>query len=148
MRRRSFALLSVFALAVGIMTPTTAAAAGSTSRFEKINVSHIDPQILPFLVDKNRQLDLMVQLSDQPVVARVGDATDAGTAVTQAQRDTWRSQIKANQTSVVAAIRSHGGQVPARCRTPTTVFTSTSPRVRWPRWPLCRRRRRPSRAHL
>jgi subtilisin family serine protease len=94
-----------------MMIPATAAAGGSTSRFQKINVSHIDPQVLPFLIDKNRQLDLMVELADQPVAAQVGNATDSGTTVTKSQRDTWRSQIKASQTSVVDAVRQHGGRV-------------------------------------
>jgi subtilisin family serine protease len=94
-----------------MMIPATAAAGGSTSRFQKINVSHIDPQVLPFLIDKNRQLDLMVELADQLVAAQVGNATDSGTTVTKSQRDTWRSQIKASQTSVVDAVRQHGGRV-------------------------------------
>jgi minor extracellular serine protease Vpr len=111
MRRRGFALLSVLALALGMMIPATAAAGGSTSRFQKINVSHIDPQVLPFLIDKNRQLDLMVELADQPVAAQVGNATDTGATVTKSQRDTWRSQIKASQTGVVDAVRQHGGRV-------------------------------------
>jgi len=111
MRRRGFALLSVLALALGMMIPATAAAGGSTSRFQKVDVSHIDPQVLPFLIDKNRQLDLMVELSDQPVAAQVGNATDTGTTVTKSQRDTWRSQIKASQTGVVDAVRQHGGRV-------------------------------------
>jgi len=111
MRRRAFAMLTAFALAFGMMIPTAAVASGSTARFQKVAVSHIDPQVLPFLIDKNRQLDLMIELSDQPVAALVGNASDSGTTVTKSQRDTWRSQIKASQTSVVDAVRQHGGRV-------------------------------------
>jgi subtilisin family serine protease len=117
MRRRVFASLTVFALVFGAMIPTTAAAGGpvaaggSTPRFHRISVANIDPQLLPYLIDKNRQLDLMVELSDQPVAALVGNATDSGTTVTTADRATWRSKIKANQAPVVDAVKSHGGRV-------------------------------------
>jgi minor extracellular serine protease Vpr len=115
MGRRVFASLTVFALALGVVFPTTVAAAsgsgGSAVSFHKVNVTGIDPQVLPYLLDKNRQLDLMVELSDQPVATLVGNATDAGTAVTSTDRATWRSKIKANQTPVVDAIKSHGGRV-------------------------------------
>jgi subtilisin family serine protease len=115
MGRRVFASLTVFALALGVVFPTTVAAGsgsgGSAVSFHKVNVTGIDPQVLPYLLDKNRQLDLMVELSDQPVATLVGNATDAGTAVTSTDRATWRSKIKANQTPVVDAIKSHGGRV-------------------------------------
>jgi subtilisin family serine protease len=74
-------------------------------------VSKIDPQLLPYMIDKNRQLDVMVELADQPVAALVGDATDNGTTATKGQRDTWRGQIKANQTPVVDGVRRNGGVV-------------------------------------
>jgi subtilisin family serine protease len=74
-------------------------------------VSGVDPQILPYLIDKNRQLNLMVELSDQSVAAQVGNATDNGVTATTADRSAWRSQIKASQTPIVNAVRSHGGRV-------------------------------------
>jgi len=111
MRRRVFAAFTVFALAFGAVVPTAAAAGGSVARFQKISVAQIDPQLLPLLLDKSRQVDVMVQLADEPVAAQVGDATDNGTTVTTSQRDTWRSQIKANQTPVVDAIAKDGGTV-------------------------------------
>jgi subtilisin family serine protease len=101
----------VFSLALGAVVPTTVAAGGATSHFKKISVANVDPQVLPFLLDKSRQLDLMVELSTEPVAALVGNATDSGTTATTSQRDAWRSQIKANQTPVVDAVRQHGGRV-------------------------------------
>ncbi len=111
MRRRALVSLSVLALALGSMYPTTAAAGGSTARFAKVNVSNIDPKIVPFLLDKNRQLDLMIELSGKPVAALVGDATDSGSTPSQSQRDSWRAQIKSDQTGVVNAVHQHGGRV-------------------------------------
>ena len=111
MRRRVFAGLTIFALAFGALVPTAAVASGPITRFQKVSSVRIDPQVLPYLIDKSRQLDLMVELADQPVSARVGDATDAGTTVTTTDRDTWRDQIKTNQAPVVDAVRTNGGTV-------------------------------------
>jgi len=111
MRRRVFAALTVATLAFGAMAPTTAVAAGPISRFQKVTTVKIDPQVTPYLIDKSRQLDLMVELSDESVAARVGDATDNGTTVTTSDRDTWRNQMKTNQTPVVDAVRKSGGTV-------------------------------------
>jgi subtilisin family serine protease len=96
---------------LGTIVPATAAAGGTVSRFQQISVPKIDPQLLPYMIDKTRQLDVMVELSDQPVAALVGDATDNGKTATKADRDTWRSQIKTNQTPVVDAVRKNGGVV-------------------------------------
>jgi minor extracellular serine protease Vpr len=110
MRRRAIAALAISSLILGATT-SGAAAAGSASRFQRINVSHVDPQLLPFLVDKSRLLDVMVELSDQPVAALTADAQDKGTAVTPTDKSTWRSQIKSNQTKVVDQVHKSGGLV-------------------------------------
>ena len=54
MRRRLLAALAITALVAAAIAPS-AAAAGTITRFQRINVSHIDPQLLPLLADKNRQ---------------------------------------------------------------------------------------------
>ncbi len=111
MRRRVFAALAAAALVFGAMAPTAAAAGGSVSRFQKVTTAKIDPQVTPYLVDKSRQLDLMVELTDESVASRVGDATDSGTSVTTSDRNTWRSQMQTDQAPVVAAVRKSGGTV-------------------------------------
>src|ERR1035437_2762129 len=111
MKRRVFAALTVSVLVLGTIVPATAAAGGTVSRFQQISVPKIDPQLLPYMIDKTHQLDVMVELSDQPVAALVGDAADSGKTATKADRDTWRSQIKTNQTPVVDAVRKNGGVV-------------------------------------
>src|ERR1035437_2947793 len=111
MKRRVVAALTGSVLVLGTIVPATAAAGGTVSRFQQISVPKIDAQLLPYMIDKTRQLDVMVELSDQPVAALVGDATDNGTTATKADRDTWRSQIKTNQTPVVDAVRKNGGVV-------------------------------------
>ncbi len=110
MRRRVIAALAISALVLGT-SASGAAAAGGVTQFQRINVGHIDPQMLPFLVDKSRQLDVMVELSDQPVAVKTADAEDAGTSVTATDKSNWRSQIKSNQTKVVDQVRKSGGLV-------------------------------------
>jgi minor extracellular serine protease Vpr len=111
MRRRAIVALSIGALVIGALVPVGAAAKSTTSRFERIDVSRIDPQLLPALIDPNRVLDVIVQMTDQPVAGVVGDAKDNGTSVTKAQRDSWRAQVQAKQKSVVDAVRKGGGVV-------------------------------------
>jgi minor extracellular serine protease Vpr len=111
MRRRVFSALTVSVLVLGAMVPTTAATGSQISRFQRISGPKIDPQLLPYMIDKSRQVDVMVELADQPVAALVGDATDNGTTATKAERDTWRNQIKSNQAPVVDAVRRNGGVV-------------------------------------
>ncbi len=111
MRRRTFAALAVLALMLGAAIPGAAVAAGGTSRFHRVSIGKIDPQVLPALLDRTRLVNIMVELADQPVASRVGDAKDAGATVTKAQRDTWRVQIKANQKPVVDAVHKAGGTV-------------------------------------
>jgi len=110
MRRRVLACLSICALAFGLMAPG-AAAAGPVVRFQKVTTGKIDPQVLPFLIDKSRQVNIMVEMADQPVAALAGDAADNGTPATTADKNGWRSTIKDAQTPVVSAIKSHGGVV-------------------------------------
>ena len=64
MRRRGFTALAIAALVFGAMAPTAAAAGSSkTTRFQRIDVSKIDPQLLPALIDPNRVVDVMIQLA-------------------------------------------------------------------------------------
>jgi minor extracellular serine protease Vpr len=111
MRRRVFTTLSVLMLVFGAAIPPAAAAAGGVTRFQKVTGPKIDPQVLPFLIDKSRQVDVMVEMADQPVASRVGDAKDAGTTVTAADKDTWRNQMRSAQTPVADAVRKAGGVV-------------------------------------
>ena len=112
MRRRMFTALAIGALLVGAMVPASAAAKSSaSSRFQRINVAKIDPSLLPALIDPNRVMDVMVQLTDQPVASQVGDAKDNGTTATKSQRDAWRAQIQTSQKPVADAVRKSGGVV-------------------------------------
>jgi len=112
MRRRVFTALTIAALAFGAFVPTTAVAKSpSVARFQRIDVAKIDPQLRPALIDPSRVVDVMVQLTDQPVAGQVGDATDNGTTLTKSQKDTWRTQIQAKQKPVADAVRKSGGVV-------------------------------------
>lgn len=112
MRRRAFTALAIAALVFGAMAPTAAVAGSSKiARFQRIDVSKIDPQLLPALIDPSRVMDVMVELADEPVASQVGDAKDNGTTVTASQRNTWRTQIQASQKPVVDAVHKYGGVV-------------------------------------
>jgi minor extracellular serine protease Vpr len=109
MRRRLLAALAISALVMG--SGASSVAAAGPSRFQRIDVSHIDTQILPLLADTNRQLDVMVELSDAPVATLTADAEDAGSTVSQSQKSTWRTKIKSGQTGVVDQVKKSGGRV-------------------------------------
>ncbi|HEY5487062.1 MAG TPA: hypothetical protein VIK06_05380 [Candidatus Limnocylindrales bacterium] len=110
MRSRALATLAISTLLVGSLAPSAAVASGG-ARFGRIDVGKIDPQVLPALVDPARQVDVMVEMSDQPVAAMVGDARDNGTTVSGADRDARRGQIETHQKPVVDAARQSGGVV-------------------------------------
>src|ERR1035437_4542209 len=110
MRRRALPALAISALLVVSLVPSAAAAPGG-SRFGRIDVGKIDPQVLPALIDPERQVDVMVEMSDQPVAGMVGDARESGTTVSGSQRDARRGEIQTHQKPVVDAVRQSGGLV-------------------------------------
>jgi subtilisin family serine protease len=110
MRTRAFSVLAVSALLVGSLVPSTAAASGG-SRFGRLDVGKIDPQVLPAMIDPARQVDVMVEMSDQPVAGMVGDARDSGSTVSTSQKDARRGEIQTHQKPVVDAVRQAGGVV-------------------------------------
>jgi subtilisin family serine protease len=110
MRTRAFSVLAVSALLVGSLAPSTAAASGG-SRFGRLDVGKIDPQVLPAMIDPARQVDVMVEMSDQPVAGMVGDARDSGSTVSTSQKDARRGEIQTHQKPVVDAVRQAGGVV-------------------------------------
>jgi minor extracellular serine protease Vpr len=110
MRRRALPALAISVLLVGSLVPSTAAASGA-SRFGRIDVGKIDPQVMPALIDPSRQVDVMVEMSDQPVAGMVGDARDAGSTVSTSQKDARRGEIQTHQKPVEDAVRQSGGVV-------------------------------------
>jgi subtilisin family serine protease len=109
MRIRAFSALAISALLVGSLAPSAAASGGT--RFGRIDVGKIDPQVLPALIDPARLVDVMVEMSDQPVAGMVGDARDNGSAVSTSQKDARRGEIQTHQKPVVDAVRQAGGVV-------------------------------------
>ena len=112
MRRRFFVSLALAALVSGVAVPASAIAKDPTAqRFSRVEIGKVDPKLLPALIDPTRVVDVMIELVDQPVASRVGDANDQGLAVTPANRDTWRNEIKTGQKPVLDALRKSGGRV-------------------------------------
>ena len=109
MRNRALATLAISALLVGSLAPSAAATGGV--HFGRLDVGKIDPQVLPAMIDPARQVDVMVEMSDQPVAGMVGDARDNGATVSASQKDARRGEIQTHQQPVVAAVRQAGGVV-------------------------------------
>ena len=112
MRRRLFVSLAVATLLAGAAFPAGVAAKDPTAhRFSRVEIGKVDPKLLPALLNPARVVNVMIELTDQPVAGLVGDAQDAGTAVTTANRNTWRSQIQTGQKPVADAVRKAGGRI-------------------------------------
>jgi minor extracellular serine protease Vpr len=112
MRRRLLVSLAAAALLAGSAFPATVAAADPAGqRFGRVEIGKVDPKLLPAMIDPARVVDVMIEMSGEPMAGRVGDAEEAGTAVTPANRDIWRNQIKNGQKPVADAVRKSGGRI-------------------------------------
>ncbi len=112
MRRRLLVSLASAALMAGAVFPATVAAADSAGqRFGRVQIGKVDPKLLPAMIDPARVVDVMIELTDEPIAGRVGDAEESGTAVTPANRDAWRTQIQTGQKPVAEAVRKSGGRI-------------------------------------
>jgi minor extracellular serine protease Vpr len=112
MRRRLFVSVAAACLLAGTAFPGTVAAEDPAARsFGRVEIGKVDPKLLPALADPARVVNVMIELADDPVAGRVGDAEEAGAAVTPANRDIWRHQIQTAQKPVADAVRKSGGRI-------------------------------------
>src|SRR6266704_2242837 len=70
MKHRWFSLLGVGALVLAFGSPGVAASPDRT--FTRLNVGGIDPQLRPAMLDSSRQVTVILQLVDKPVLQRGG----------------------------------------------------------------------------
>jgi len=116
-RRTSFfAVLVVAAAALVASTVSSAASNGAAARptFQKI-----DPALLKSVDFKPLSLDttpvqVMVELGTPPVAVQIADAKKHGKSLSNAQQDSIRQQIKAQQDGLKGQFAQHGAKVIAQ----------------------------------
>jgi minor extracellular serine protease Vpr len=115
MSRRLVAILASTLLLVGSSAAPVGAresnAGGSHHQFERIDVSKIDPQLLPYVLDKGRQVTVMLEMSGGPVAEEQAAALEAGSELTAAARSALRAALKSRQDGLKSRIVKAGGRV-------------------------------------
>ena len=120
MPRRQSAFFAVLASSVLLATTgALPAAARESSRyvaaghhqFERIDVSKIDPQLLPYRLDPTRKVTVMVELVEPPVAVYQAGALAAGSELSDGERASLRADIKGEQDDLRARIRRAGGKI-------------------------------------
>jgi minor extracellular serine protease Vpr len=115
--RRAFALLVLAAAAVALVT-TAMSSAGSRADGTRL-WERIDPSLLKGSSFKPLSLDttpvqVMVELGTPPVAVQVADAKKQGNDLSNAQQDSIRGKIKADQDGLKGAFGQHGAKVIAQ----------------------------------
>ena len=104
-RRTVFAMLGAAAL-LGTMIPGAVVAKSPTRSFERLDISNIDPELRPALLDTGRMVTVMLQLRDQPALAR--------TDLSRAEQRAVARELRQTQDRLDASIRRAGGKVLAK----------------------------------
>jgi minor extracellular serine protease Vpr len=113
--KRFGALGGAMVLSTSLMFPAAAGAEdGAATRFERIDVSGIDPQLLPASLDDTRQVKVMLEVRGEPVAKLQGAASRSGKALSQAQRAAARADLKDRQDRLLPRIDALGGRVLAQ----------------------------------
>jgi minor extracellular serine protease Vpr len=113
--KRFGAICGAMVLATSVMFPGAAGAQdGAAPRFERIDVTGIDPQLKPASLDDSRLVKVMLELRAAPVARLQGAAHQAGKSLSKAQRAAARADIKAKQDRLLPRIEAIGGRVLAQ----------------------------------
>jgi len=95
-------MLGAIAL-LGSMLPAALAAEPPGRSFERLDVSRIDPELRPAVLDADRQVTVMLELGGQPAAAR--------TKLSKAQQRAVAKELRAAQDRLDAPIKGLGGTV-------------------------------------
>src|SRR6266571_2677367 len=101
MKHRWFSLVGVGALVLAFGSPGVAASPDRT--FTRLNVGGIDPQLRPAMLDSSRQVTVILQLVDKPVLQRGG--------LSQADKLTLKKQLASAQAKLGATLAAHQAHV-------------------------------------
>jgi minor extracellular serine protease Vpr len=100
--KRLVLLLAVPALLVAAFAPA-ASAAEPSRQIQRADLAKIDPSFRPFLADANRQVTVVLELSDDPALA-VPDLSDT-------QRRSHAKALRTEQGKLDAKIKGTGGRI-------------------------------------
>lgn len=103
MNRKLFTLLAGGALVLALGAPEAAAAASPDRTFTRLNVGGIDPQLRPAMLDTSRQVTVILQLADKPVLARGG--------LTRAEKLALKKQIASAQANLDQGLAANQARV-------------------------------------
>jgi len=100
--KRFIVLLAVPALLLTAFAPG-ALAASPTRQIQRVDLTKIDPSFRPFLADANRQVTVVLQLSDDPALVAPG--------LSDSQRQSHARQLRTTQGKLDSKIKSAGGKI-------------------------------------
>jgi subtilisin family serine protease len=113
MKRRLVAMLAAAALLGAALVPVSSLAARPARTFDRVDVAKIAPELTPALLDPTRQVTVMVELAGKSVLQRAGESLDAGTPLTNAQKDYIRRYLRALRASVRPEVQAAGARIMA-----------------------------------
>jgi subtilisin family serine protease len=103
MNRKLFTLLAVGALVLALGGPEATAAASLDRTFTRLNVGGVDPHLRPAMLDSSRQVTVILQLADKPVLARGG--------LTRAQKLAVKKQLASTQANLGQGLAANQARV-------------------------------------
>ena len=109
MNRRLLAALAGSAVLVATILPSTAIAADPPQRGQRVapaRLAEIDPSFRPYLADANRQLSVVLELTDPAALDVDG--------LSKAQQKTRAGTLRTKQQGMDKAIKAAGGKVTGR----------------------------------
>jgi minor extracellular serine protease Vpr len=103
MNRRLLAVLAAAALVLAAALPAATTAASPHRTLERLDVSKIDPQLKPAMLDTKRQVTVILQLAGKPVLERRG--------LTRAEKTALKAQLSSAQTKLGKDLRANKARI-------------------------------------
>ena len=107
-------VVAALAIVVGVQAATSPSDDGSTS---VTKYQRLDPKGLskvagwkPAWLTQQQEVTVVLQFTGAPVAQQDGDAKDKGNGLTEGQKDSIRSNLKAKQDAVASQVQAAGGQ--------------------------------------
>lgn len=103
MNRKLYTVLAAGALMLGLGGPEAAAAASPDRTFTRLNVGGVDPHLRPAMLDSSRQVTVILQLADKPVLARSG--------LTRAEQLAVKKQLASAQANLGQGLAANQARI-------------------------------------
>jgi len=101
MKHRWFSFFGIGALVLAFASPAGAAPPDRT--FTRLSVAGLDPQLRPAMLDSVRQVTVILQLADKPVLQRKG--------LSQAEKLALKKELASDQAKLGAGLAAHQARV-------------------------------------